>query len=219
MKRIIGILLISSFFCLSSYAQIETLYVPVTINSPLFSQESGKEWQIGAKINNYGLHFNFAAQSNNKILIFSIQQNNGNIRFDPLNFNEYYAFGQEKHLIQSYPAKMFYCEIGVGQNFYINTQKLSLLTGLGRQFQNNNTRFFVQFDWGNEFGLINAGVSLRGNYTTVQNNSLFTLEPIVQGKFKIWKLRIVNQFGYSIAVKKDHDYMKPIFTAGLEYIL
>ena len=211
---IIPILLFSEVF-----GQTETSYIPVTINSPLFAKNIEKEFQAGSLINNYGLNFHFNGHFKNKIIIFSVQQNNGYIKFDPLNFNKYYSQGQESHLIQSYPTKMLYGELGFGYNFKLYSQKLSLITGFGQQFQNKNTRYFIQLDWGNESKLINAGVSLRGNYTLVKNNEFFTLEPVIQGKVRIWKLRIVNQFGYSIAIKKKHDYLKPILTVGLELII
>jgi len=217
--KIIWVCFILASLLSKIYAQIDNLYIPVTINAPLFKNNKCKELQIGSKINNYGLHINFAGQSKSKILIFSIQQNNGNIKFDPLNFNEYYIQGQDKHLIQTYPTKMLYCELGVGYNLNMNKQKLSFLSGVGQQFLNKNTRYFIQLDFGKENKLINVGVSLRGNYAKIQNQSFFTLEPLIQGKVKIWKLRIVNQFEYCIAINKGNDYMKPVFTIGLEFIL
>jgi hypothetical protein len=217
--RTIKIFFILIFCYAESYGQPEVLYIPVTINSPLFIKNKESELQIGAKINNYGLNFSFAGQLKRKILIFSVQQNSGNIKFDPLNFNEYYEPGQATHLIQSYPSKMFYCELGVGYDIPLKKQKLSLLLGIGQQFQKNNSRYFFQIDWGNENKIINAGVSLRGNYSLINDISFATLEPVIQGKVKVWKFRIVNQFGYSIAIKKKHDYMKPILTAGLDFIL
>ncbi|MBK7029182.1 MAG: hypothetical protein IPH45_08190 [Bacteroidales bacterium] len=191
----------------------------MTINSPLFIKNKKSELQIGAKINNYGLYYNFAGQLKRKILIFSIQHNSGNIKFDPFNFNKYFEPGQATHLIQSYPSKMFYCELGLGYDINLKKQKLSILFGIGQQFQKNNTRYFFQVDWGNETRLLNAGVSLRGNYSLVNNTRFATLEPAVQGKLKIWKLRIVTQLGYSIALKKGHDYAKPILSMGLDFIL
>lgn len=153
------------------------------------------------------------------MILFSIQQNSGQTAFDPLNFNDYYDEGELTHLIQSKPSRMFYCEFGLGYNFQHKTQKINLLVGAGRQIINPNTRLFAQFDWGNESRLINAGVSIRGNYTKVKDVDFFTLESVIQGKLKIWNFRVVNQFGYSIAVKKDEDYMKPILTVGIEYII
>lgn len=200
-------------FCQSNNA----LYIPATINSPLFSRED--EIQIGVNINNYGFNYKIAGQLKNKILIFSIQYNPGQIEFDPLNFNGYYRYGEETHLIQSKPLQMLYSEIGIGYNFQHKTQKINLIAGVGQQFQNLNTRLFMQFDWGYESKLIKAGVSVRGNYTNVKGVNLFTLEPVVQGKFKIWNFRLVNQFGYSIMMKKNKDYMKPILTVGIEYVM
>lgn len=217
-----GILILLLFlFSSGSYSQVSNLYIPVTINSPLFAKNKEKEFQIGSKINNYGLHLNFAGQIKNRVLIFSIQQNNGNLKFDPLNFNEYYEQGQKNHLIQTYPTKMFYCELGAGYDFKIPSQKLTVIAGGGQQFYPGVSRLFVQFDWGNEGRLINAGLTIRGNYKfeNFLKESLFTLEPAIQGKLKIWKLRLFNQFGYSLALKKDHDYMKPFLTVGFEYIL
>ena len=212
------IIVLSSFYN-SSYGQTKNLYIPVTINSPLFAKDKNAELQIGAKINNYGLLFNLSGQLKRKVLTFSVQKNDGNIKFDLLNFNEYYYQGQEAHLIQSYPTSMFYCELGLGYDFNISKQKLTLLTGIGHQFSQTNTRYFIQFDWGNESKLMNAGTSIRANYTTIENSKLITIEPTAQGKIKIGKLRVVNQFGYSIAIKKHHDYMKPILTFGMEYVL
>lgn len=217
-----GILIILFFlFSPGCFSQASNLYIPVTINSPLFAKNKTKELQFGSKINNYGLHLNFAGQSNNKVLIFSIQQNNGHLKFDPLNFNEYFEKGQEIHLIQTYPSRMLYCELGAGYDFKTLSQKLTVIAGGGQQFYPGVSRVFVQFDWGNEGKLINAGFTIRGNYKFEDffKESLFTLEPAIQGKVKFWKLRLFNQFGYSLAIKKDHDYMKPFLTVGLEYIL
>lgn len=218
MRQILLTLFIVGLFTIDSLSQSnDKLYIPVTINSPLFNQSD--EFQLGTTINNYGFNYNFASQFNNKILILSIQNNTGLTEFDPLNFNNYSSRGEETHLIQSKPSDMFYGEIGFGYNFKHKKQKMSLFAGLGQQFQNLNTRFFIQFDWGNESRLINAGVSLRANYTNVDNKNLFILEPVIQGKVKIWNFRIINQFGYSIAIKENEDYMKPILTLGIEYII
>lgn len=191
MRRITFIVFLAILFTIDVFCQSnEVLYIPATINSPLFSREN--EIQIGANINNYGFNYKIAGQLKNKILIFSIQHNSGQTEFDPLNFNDYYEQGEETHLIQSKPSKMFYTEIGFGYNFQHKTQIINLIAGIGQQFQNLNTRLFVQFDWGNESRLINAGISVRGNYTKVTGVNLFTLEPVVQGKLKIWNFRIVN---------------------------
>ncbi|MCX6230489.1 MAG: hypothetical protein NTZ33_02995 [Bacteroidetes bacterium] len=212
-------LLLFVLFFTESFGQTNSQYIPVTINSPLFITANEKETQAGLKINNYGLYFNLDAHLKRKIFIFSVQGNDGSFKFDPLNFNKYYYQGQEASLIQSYPSKMFYAEIGVGYNFKLISQKLSIIAGIGQQFQHLNTRYFLQLDWGNESRIINAGVSIRGNYTKVNNSELITLEPVIQGKIKINQFRIVNQFGYSIALKKNHDYMMPVFTIGMEYII
>ncbi len=217
MKLLIFTILV--FISFLSVGQPNNIYIPVTINAPQFIIDKDKELQIGTKINNYGLHFNLAGKLKRKIIIFSIQQNNGNIQFDPLNFNKEYYAEEETHLIQSHPTKMFYCELGLGYNFNFNAQKLSLIAGVGQEFTNTNTRYFIQIDWGNESKLMNAGLTIRANYTTVNDNSLVTLEPMVQGKLKLWKLRLVSQFGYSISLKENQDYMKPILTFGLEYTL
>lgn len=193
------------------------LYIPVTINSPLFAK--AEEIQIGANINNYGFNYKVAGQLKNKIIIFSIHQNSGHIEFDPMNFNEYNERGEQEHKIQSKPSEMFYTELGLGYNIQYNSQKINLIAGVGRQFKNPNTRLFIQLDWGNEAKLINAGFSLRGNYTTVMEIDFFTIEPVIQGKFKIWNFRVLAQYGYSIAAKKHEDYMKAILTLGIEYLL
>jgi hypothetical protein len=206
-----------SFFKISGLTT--SLYIPVTIHSPLFKKDTDKEIQAGSFINNYGLHLHFARQLKRRIIIFSVQQNDGNIKFDPLHFNKYRSQGQEFHWIQSYPTKMFYCEIGTGLILNSKSKKLSLITGIGHEFQNKNTRFFIQFEIGNESRIMNAGASIRANYTSFNNSSFFALEPAVQGKLKIGKLRMVNQFGYSIAIKKHHDYMKPVLTVGIEIVL
>lgn len=218
MRPIKTLLLLAVLLTIDSLGQSNNAqYTPVTINSPLFNSED--EIQIGMNLNNFGFNYKAAGQLNSKILIFSLQHNTGRTKFDPLNFNDYVDQGEGSHLIQSKPAKMFYSEIGFGYNFRHKSQKISLISGIGYQFQNPNTRLFIQFDWGNESRLINAGVSFRGNYTNVQNERLLTLEPVLQGKVKIWNFRIINQFGYSIAMKKGEDYMKPIITIGIEYVI
>ncbi len=211
-----AILILAFFFC-KSFGQTSALYIPVTINSPLFFNDENKEIQVGTKINNFGVNVNAAGQLNKKILIVNIQYNNGKINFDPLHFKKYYSPGKGEQLIQSYPSEMFYAEMGLGYNFKLHSQKLCLIAGIGQQFQNTNTRYFLQLDLGHEGRLVNAGASLRGNYTVVNHVNLITLEPVLQWKAKIWKLRFVNQFGYSIAIIRKHDYMKPILTIGLEY--
>lgn len=221
-KTIRGIIIpiiITAFIKIEGSSQSNNVqYIPVTINSPLFTNKDN-ELQIGASINNYGFNNKIAGQLKNKILIFSLQYNSGEIEFDPLNFNEYYEQGEENHLIQSKPSQMFYSEIGFGYNFQHKTQNINFIAGIGQQFQKLNSRFFLQFDWGNESKIINAGVSFRSNYTIVQGNNLLTIEPVIQGKLKLWNFRIINQFGYSIPIIQNEDYMKPILTIGIEYII
>jgi len=195
----------------------QSLYVPTTINSPLFSKGMEKENKRGTLINNYGLHFNYSGVLKRKILIVGMQCNGGGLKFDPLNFNKYFFEGQESHLIASYPTSTIYAEFGLGYNAKLNSQKLSFITGAGHDIINKNTRYFLQIDWGNESKLINAGVSARANYAVLENNHLFVLEHVIQGKVKVWEFYIVNQFGYAIAIKKGHDYMKPILSIGLEF--
>jgi hypothetical protein len=114
---------------------------------------------------------------------------------------------------------MLYYELGFGYNFQPKTQKVSLAAGVGREFLAPNTRLFLQIDWGAEQRLIDFGIAARGNYTSILGIDLFTLEPAIQGKIKIRNFRIVNQFGYSIPLKKNQQYMKPILTLGIEYVL
>lgn len=217
MRKTLLLILIIGLFTVDGFSQaIDKKYIPVTINSPLFNHND--ELQFGANVNNYGLNFKYSGQLDDKILIISVQQNTGIIKFDPLHFNRNQTF-ESSDLIQSLPSKMLYGEIGFGYNFKLKTQKLSFIAGLGQQLDNPNTRLFTQLDWGNESRIINAGVSLRANYTIINHLGFFTLEPVIQGKVKIKKFRIVNQFGYSIIVKEDHDYAKPILTIGLEYIV
>lgn len=218
MTKILFITFLTTLLTIETICQSSSaLYIPVTINSPLFSRDN--ELQIGEYVNNYGFNYKLAGQYNSKIIILSVQHSFGIFQFDPLSFNNYSQLGEETHLIQSRPTGMFYYELGIGYNFQHKTQKINLLIGAGRQVINPNTRLFVQFDWGNESRLMNAGISVRGNYTKVKNIDLFTLEPVIQGKLKIWNFRLVNQFGYSIAIKKNEDYMKPILTVGMEYII
>ena len=193
------------------------LYTPVTVNSPLFSREN--ELQIGASLNNFGLNYKVNGQWGKTIVIAGIQHNPGSIEFDPLNFNIYSDQTEPTHLIQSRPDRMMYCEFGLGYNLHHKTQKICFLAGVGRQIIQPNTRWFLQFDWGNESRLINAGITVRANYTKVNGADFFTMEPMVQGKLKIWNLRIVNQFGYCVAMKRHEDYMKPVLTVGLEYVI
>lgn len=217
MCRRVSLFVMVVMFAIITNGQIQQeFFTPVTINSPLFNRTD--EIQIGANINNFGLNYKVAGQFKNRIFIISLQHNTGQIKFDPLNFNKYWEIGEEHHLIQTKPSKMLYVEFGFGYNFQHKTQKINLLAGFGRQIVNPNSRLFVQLDWGNESRLINAGVSLRANYTQVQQVNLIILEPTVQGKIKFWKLRLINQFGYSIPIKKKQDYMKPTITVGLEYI-
>lgn len=218
MKRSTVLFILVFLLTIKTFGQsIVNLYTPVSVNSPLFSREN--EIQIGANLNNYGLNYKVNGQWGKAILIASIQHNPGSIEFDPLNFNDYSVQSEPTHLIQSRPDRMMYCEFGFGYNLHHKTQKISFLAGAGRQIINPNTRWFFQFDWGNESSLINAGITVRANYTKVNGIDFFTMEPMVQGKVKFWNFRIVNQFGYSVAMKKHEDYMKPVLTVGLEYII
>jgi hypothetical protein len=210
------VLLIFAIVIIRGFSQDTALYIPASINSPLFNKPT--EVQIGARINNYGLNFDIAACLKNKFISISFQQNNGSINFDPLNFNDYRDQSESTHLIQSRPTKMIYLETAFGYFFFCDKRKFGISAGFGRQFQKINNRCFAQVDWGAEGKWINAGISLRCNYTKVKDIALFVLEPVTEGKIKLWDARIVAQFGYSIALKKKHDYMKPILTIGLEYV-
>lgn len=218
MTRSISLLLLVLLPAIKMLGQsIINLYTPVTVNSPLFSRAN--EIQFGANLNNFGLNYKVNGQWANTIMIASIQHNPGSIEFDPLNFNDYSDQTDQTHLIQSRPDRMMYCELGLGYNLHHKTQKICFLAGAGRQIIHPNTRWFFQFDWGNESSLINAGITVKANYTKVNGVDFFTMEPMVQGKLKIWNFRIVNQFGYSVAMKKNEDYMKPVLTVGLEYVI
>ena len=202
------------------FSQTTVLHIPVAVNAPFLEQND--KFQVGVKINNYGLNYSAAIRQKSTIWIFGIQYNSGEVDFNPLDLNVFNAFDEKRNqtsLIQSKPTKMFYAELGIGQDFEYKKQKLSLFMGIGQQFQNNKTRLFVQLDWRNENRLMDVGVSVRGNYSIIDYEHLLGLTPVIQTKIKFWKIRLVNQFGYSIAIKKQGGHMKPIFTLGLEYVL
>jgi len=201
----------------SSCQIIDRKYIPVTINAPLINKDD--ILKFGVSVNNFGYNYNIAGQVKNKMVLLSVQHNEGQVDFDPLNFNYYADIDDDFQLIQSRPSEMLYGELAFGYNFEHHTQKISVFAGVGQQFQNLNTRYFVQVDWGNESRLIIAGASLRTNYTIIENKNLIVLEPVAQGKVKIWNFRLVSQFGYAIAIRKNEDYMKPILTFGLEYVI
>lgn len=220
--KIATLILVLSISSTFMFGQSDDLYLPVTINSPVFDKNPGNKVQAGTKINNFGLHFQVASRIKDNVLLFSIQQNNGNIEFDPLNFNLYRAYDQETHLIQTYPMQAFYGELAWGrifslESYLFHTQTLKFFVGSGHQFHNHYSRLFVQFDWGNQSEKFYAGLSLRANYTRVQQKNLGTIEPALQGKIKLWNLWIVHQLGYSLALKNNEDYMKPVYTLGINY--
>ncbi|MCF8308342.1 MAG: hypothetical protein K9I68_04960 [Bacteroidales bacterium] len=220
--KVIILIFVLSISYTPIFGQSNDLYLPVTINSPVFEETPGTKVQAGTKINNFGLHFQLASRLNDNVVIFSIQQNNGNIELDPLNFNLYKAYDQETHLIQSYPEETLYGELAWGRifsfdSFLFNTHTLKFFVGIGNQIHNLDSRYFVQLDWGSQSEKFYAGLSVRGNYTSVQQKKLFTIEPALQGKIKLWRFWMVHQLGYSAAVKNHEDYMKPIYTVGLNY--
>lgn len=187
----------------------QNLYIPVSLNSPLFSTDD--QVQLGASINTYGFNFKLSGQLQRKILIFSIQHNSGNVKFDPLHFNKYQFDG---NYIKALPVKMLYVELGGGYNLSYESQKIAVIAGVGLQIENPNSRFFVQLDWGRESRLINAGLSLRASYTQVNGRQFVVIEPVFQGKLCLGNFRIINQFGYAYA-----GSLYPIFSVGLEYVL
>lgn len=189
-------------------------YIPVTVNASFFGIKD--EVQIGANINNFGFNYNFSGQLKNKILVLSYQQTNGTTNFDPLNFkNNPFSYG----LKQDLPAKTNYIEAGFGYNFHLINHSIALLAGVGRQFELPNDRMYLQIDWSDNYRTLNSGVSLRGNYTNSSGEKLVVLEPVIQGSFRVWKLRILNQFGYSIPIKKGYTNMEPILTLGIKYVV
>ena len=124
MKQILTLLSLFLLFTCSISAQ-ETIrkYKPVTINSPFFHKNN--DLKIRANVNNYGMNYQLAGQYENLILVLSMQQNSGNIEFDPLHFNDYNENGESMHLIQSKPIDMFYYEFGLGYNFNLKKEKIS----------------------------------------------------------------------------------------------
>lgn len=198
------------------FSQTDNLYIPVTVNTPLFNGD--EHMQVGVQINNYGLNYSFSGQKNNKVIFATIQHSDGDIFIDPLSLRGDFNFGRLPSLIGSYPVAMFYSELGLGYNLNLSSQKLSFYTGLGRDFVGDMSRLFVQVDWGNEGKLANIGTTLRGNYARVGSQDLITLEPMITGKIKYKSFRLLTQFGFSIAAKKGHDYMKPLLSVGLGYV-
>jgi hypothetical protein len=150
----------------------------------------------------------------------AVQHNNGPFSFDPMNFYRNVEIDplELKHLIQTLPIEMFYTEIGVGYNTRLSLGKLGFAAGLGREFQRNNNRVFFQANWGNETKLMDAGVSVRGNYTRVRETYMGTVEPMINLQVKISKFRVISQFGYSVILKRGESYMKPILSLGLCFV-
>lgn len=217
MRKVVLLVMLNLCVFGTGNAQIQKhLYAPVSLISLRFDTDDN--FMFGVGINNYGFHYQYAALFDNKVIILGIQNNSGKVEFDPLNFNQYFEQGEETHLIQSRPTKMFYGELGFGLCYQNNSKRYGFSAGIGHQFSNSNTRLYFQADMGAESKMVNAGISLRGNYTVVLDQQLLTLEPVVETKVKIWKIRLVNQFGYSIAII-GIGYMKPVLTFGIEYVM
>jgi len=196
---------LNSLICLGQYTG--EAFTPVTTNTPLFNNYDDA-FLLGTTIDNYGLNHHAAWQFKNTIVLCSIRYNTGEIKFNPLHINNY-AGSVYNPSPQS--SKMFYSEFGGGHNFKHPTQILTLIGGIG--IGNKITNYFFQFDWGNNGGLIDAGISVRGNYAYYNNRFTFNLQPVIVGKINLFDLRLVHQFGYSI------PEAQPIITFGLEYFL
>lgn len=202
------------FFMFQTYGQVE-LFIPQSNNVPLFNFKD--ETQFGINANNYGCNYQIATQKENRIGMLNFQYNSGHFHFDPLNFEDYYLLKKEQ-FIQLMPSETFYSEFGYGYNFSYNSKKIALLAGVGHEFKKSNTRYFIQLNWGKESRLLNAGIALRANYTTIAHEDLIILEPALQGKIKLGKLKLLHQFSYSIPLKQD-SYMMPVVSFGLEYAI
>ena len=217
MKTTLLTILIIAASAVIGFSQATVLHIPVSTNAPFLEQSD--KFQIGVKINNYGFNYSAALRQKTNTWTFAVQYNSGETNFNPLNLNSFNEKRDEISLLQTKATKMFFAEVGIGQDFEYKKQRLSLFMGIGQQFHNKKTRLFVQLDWRNENRLMDVGVSVRGNYSIIGYQHLLGLTPVIQTKIKLWKIRIVNQFGYSIAIKKQEGHMKPIFTLGLEYVL
>lgn len=192
------------FTVVTCYSQInETLFNPVSVNAPF---NNGYDQLLGGvRFNNYGVHGNFSVQKDNKVFIVSVQDNSDVLNFDPLGFSDVPVIGSTNH-------PMTYLEMGGGYNFELASFYVTTLAGFGTQFKDKSNRVFVQLDWYNEGNIIAAGVSVRGNYVRVNDESYLVLEPMLQLKIPIWKFRIVHQFGYAFGVDKT-----PIIALGIEF--
>ncbi|MEL6134028.1 MAG: hypothetical protein AAFR59_11755, partial [Bacteroidota bacterium] len=193
-----------------------TSHVPAILHTPVFLKKNSL--QLGVYSNNYGTSYQGVGQVKNITFSLAFQHQIRLLIGDPLRLSDYPYSDTSAYLLQSRPSDMQYIELGLGYHFRFEGQHLNLLAGVGQRFRPSQRRAFVQLDWGCENRFVQAGISFRGSYTTVREINLFTLEPLTQVKVKLWRFRLVHQFGYAIPLKRGEKYMHPIFTVGIEYI-
>jgi len=204
---------------LSCYGQ---QYLPVSIYTPQFNDQSVLQTELG--INNFGLNYSLGVQFKRMLATFHYEYSNASIYIDPLKING----GSATNQIQSIPFLSNYIEASLGYNLKIPNQKMSAYIGAGNHLTSKSWRYFVQLDWGNESKIIDAGVSIRGNYAQASNLDIFTpqslipkrvfvVSPSLFGKLKFWKFYIKKQFGYAVILNKNGDSLQPLFTIGIGY--
>lgn len=198
-------------------AQQNDLYVPSTLNNPLFDLAASKEFQFNNLLNNYGTYHSIAFRNTSNVFILEAEHNAGSFKFDPLNFNDYYEDGQEKHLIASYPERTLTAGIAYGKSYNLKHSNLTLIAGISNNFFNDYFAPFIQMDFGNESKYVLAGAAARLVHANIEGTPLMLLQPALNGKLKILSFRLVHQFAYCLPLKRHHDYMKPVFSFGLEY--
>ncbi len=203
------------------------IYYPTSVKSAFFDNKEILLFEVG--INNYSMDYSIHYQYKRFIMSLQYDYNNTKLDINPLNFHEIEIDGVEMHRIQTLGSQTKYSEFRVSYNLNVSQKKLEIGCGIGRNFLTIKNRFFAQIGIGNENNLIDAGITCRASY--VENIAGFdilnpiasipinaiVLEPSIQGKFKLGKFRIINQFGFAIITSKNEDYMKPNLRIGIGY--
>lgn len=199
-------------FQLSLFGQSQQL-IPVTSNAPCFIHDSMKETNIGICLNNYGISVYTAWQKKRWFYTGSVQTNTGNIRFNPLGLEEEPAI-----------AKHLYLELGAGYLVKIPVGYLSFSGGLGYEITDYVPRGFLQMDYSHDAKYIRPGFSLRSSCLIFEKSTVLTVDPMVQFKIKLGKIRWTNQFGVVWPVVGNvppngitHLSNFGVFTVGIEY--
>lgn len=236
MKKLHVIIIISLYLLnkLQSQNEIwELAYYPTSVKSIFLNSDEKVNLEIG--VNNYALDF-YALYRYKKIAFGLKYDYNGNRKLwiNPLNFNPYNNLNSLSHRIQSGNGlvKAKYLELQSGYIFNEENKKIELGFGYGIELVQKMNRYFVQTGISYENELMEVGFIFRANSVTKLEKLYipmsfgqieikeelkfpFIVEPNFRWMIKVWKLRIINQFGFALIINKSEDYLKPNFRIGI----